>query len=80
MKALVLSLAFLALLSAFLAVPATACDGVQAFRGPRVRQFNRGFNAGQRQAFHVQQLRFGVVHSQRIVVNPYTGQAFLLGY
>ena len=30
MKALVL---FLALLSAFLAVPATACDGVQAFYG-----------------------------------------------
>ena len=46
MKALVLSLAFLALLSAFLAAPATACDGVQAFYGgyssPFVLQFSNG--------------------------------------
>ena len=33
MKAFVLTLAFLALLSAFLAAPVQSCDGVQAFYG-----------------------------------------------
>ena len=69
-----------------LAVPASAHDGL--FRG---RQFNRGFNAGVRQQqfrqFRLSRyslglpLRFGVYqYRQQIVVDPYTGQAFVLGY